>query len=65
MQFFNRAVAKLMPVSKAFTEALLHLIAPIEREFGRRSSHSPRSWSIKRRAAKSYSTSSGAGHAGK
>lgn len=37
MQFFNRAVAKLMPVSKAFTEALLHspYRAEFEREFGR------------------------------
>ncbi len=37
MQFFNRAVAKLMPVSKSFTEALLRspYRAEFEREFGR------------------------------
>ncbi len=37
MQFFNRAVAQLMPVSKSFTEALLRspYRAEFEREFGR------------------------------
>lgn len=37
MQFFNRAVALLMPVSKAFVEALLHtpFRADFEAEFGK------------------------------
>ncbi len=37
MQFFNRAVAKLMPVSKSFTEALLRarFRAEFEQEYGK------------------------------
>ena len=37
MQFFNRAVAQLMPISKSFTEALLNspFATRFEREFGR------------------------------